>query len=52
VKKRLDIAQKMLENEMVYQGDDVLVSGAEARDVLKEIHEHFGTAVVAAPVTR
>lgn len=55
VKKRLDVAQKMLENEMVYQGDDVLVVGEPGRDVLKEIHEHFGstaTAVIATPVTR
>jgi len=55
VKKRLDVAQKMLENEMVYQGDDVLAAGEPTRDVLKEIEEQFGTAtaaVVEMPVTR
>jgi chromosome segregation ATPase len=42
VHKRLDVAQKMLENEMVFQGDDVVSAADASRDVLKEIHEQFG----------
>lgn len=43
VKKRLDVAQRMLENDMVFQGepDEIAV---ESRDVVKEIHELFATA--------
>lgn len=55
VKKRLDIAQRMLENDMVFQGDDpASVAAVEERNVLKEIHELFegapastGTAAAA-----
>ncbi len=49
VKKRLDVAQKMLENDMVFQGDDSLAV-VEQRDVLKEIHELFGAGSPAAVV--
>lgn len=47
VKKRLDVAQRMLENDMVFQGepDEIAV---ESRDVVKEIHELFATAGTAA----
>lgn len=43
VKKRLDVAQRMLENDMVFQGepDELAV---ESRDVVKEIHELFTTS--------
>jgi chromosome segregation ATPase len=43
VKKRLDVAQRMLENDMVFQGepDEIAI---ESRDVVKEIHELFATA--------
>ncbi|MFM1871771.1 MAG: hypothetical protein RL398_1193 [Planctomycetota bacterium] len=41
VRKRLDVAQRMLENDMVFEGGDVLEVGAQERDVLKEIHELF-----------
>jgi len=43
VQKRLDIAQKMLENDMVLQADEPLSAVEPGRDVLKEIREHFGT---------
>lgn len=42
VRKRLDVAQKMLESDLVFAGDDTLVTADPARDVLKEIHEQFG----------
>lgn len=43
VKKRLDVAQRMLENDMVFQGepDEIAI---ESRDVVKEIHELFATS--------
>jgi chromosome segregation ATPase len=43
VKKRLDVAQRMLENDMVFQGepDELAI---ETRDVVKEIHDLFATA--------
>ena len=43
VKKRLDVAQRMLENDMVFQGepDELTI---ETRDVVKEIHDLFATA--------
>lgn len=40
VQKRLNVTQKMIENEIVFHGDDTLVV-EENRDVLKEIHELF-----------
>lgn len=50
VKKRLDVAQRMLENDMVFQGepDEIAI---ESRDVVKEIHELFATTgtTAAAP---
>lgn len=53
VRKRLDIAQRMLENDMVFQGDDPLSVAVEERNVLKEIEELFAaghtTAVVEIP---
>lgn len=44
VKKRLDVAQRMLENEMVFQGEPLEVA-VEARDMAKEIHELFAPPV-------
>lgn len=41
VKKRLDIAQRMLENDMVFQGDDPVSVAVDERNMLKEIHELF-----------
>ena len=41
VRKRLDVAQRMLENDMVFQGEDPNVVAADERNVLKEIHELF-----------
>ncbi len=53
VQKRLDVAQKMLENDMAFSGDDVVAAVEPSRDVLKEIREHFGsepmTIVVESP---
>jgi chromosome segregation ATPase len=53
VQKRLDVAQKMLENDMVLQSDEPLSVAEPGRDVLKEIREHFGaetaTIVVDGP---
>lgn len=50
VKKRLDVAQRMLENDMVFQGepDEIAI---ESRDVVKEIHELFAASgtTTAAP---
>jgi chromosome segregation ATPase len=56
VRKRLDVAQRMLENDMAFSGDPV--DGAEDRNVIKEIDELFasagtGKAVrIDLPVTR
>jgi chromosome segregation ATPase len=41
VKKRLDIAQRMLENDMVFQGEDPVAVAVEQRDVVREIEELF-----------
>lgn len=43
VKKRLDIAQRMLENDMVFQGDPIEVA-VEERNVLQEIQQLFAAA--------
>lgn len=50
VRKRLDIAQRMLENDMVFQGDDPALAVVEERDVVKEIDELFGASAAPAPV--
>ena len=58
VKERLDVAQRMLENDMVFQGEDPAEVAVEQRNVLKEINELFasgGTAtatVIALPAQR
>ncbi len=50
VQKRLDIAQKMLENDMVLaQPVDPLAQQEPGRDVLREIREHFAAGEAAAP---
>ncbi|GDY01937.1 hypothetical protein LBMAG49_12660 [Planctomycetota bacterium] len=41
VQKRLDVAQKMLENDMASQGEDPLAKTAPSRNVLFEIQEQF-----------
>lgn len=46
VRKRLDIAQRMLENDMAFQGDPLEVA-VEERNVVKEIDELFAAAGVA-----
>ena len=55
VQKRLDVAQKMLENDMAAQGDDPVAMAAPQRDVLLEIREQFAVAghaeTGAAPAT-
>ena len=48
VRKRLDVAQRMLENDMVFQGDPIEVA-TEQRDVLKEIHELFTASAATGP---
>jgi len=49
VKKRLDIAQKMLENEVLWHGDPAIAEDTDpTRDVVKEIHEHFGGSATGA----
>ena len=56
VRKRLDVAQRMLENDMAFSGEPV--PGADDRNVIKEIDELFaanrGTTSVRTelPVTR
>jgi hypothetical protein len=48
VQKRLDVAQKMLENDMAFPGDEPVGIAEPGRDVLKEIREHFGSDALAA----
>ena len=48
VRKRLDVAQRMLENDMAFAGEPVDVPLA-ARDVLGEIDELFGAREALAP---
>jgi chromosome segregation ATPase len=48
VQKRLDVAQKMLENDMVAEPEDAVAKAEPPRDVLKEIREHFGAPAAAA----
>ena len=43
VRKRLDVAQRMLENDMVFQGDDPMVVAVDERNVVKEIEELFAS---------
>jgi len=50
VRKRLDVAQRMLENDMVFQGEDPLSVAADERNVLKEIQELFAANVAATQV--
>jgi ABC-type Na+ transport system ATPase subunit NatA len=56
VRKRLDVAQRMLENDIAFTGEPV--DGAESRNVIKEIDELFAsdassTSVrIELPVTR
>lgn len=55
VQKRLDIAQKMLENDMVFHTDDPMVVNEPTRDVLREVREHLAgtdTAVLVDPTGR
>lgn len=47
VQKRLDVAQKMLENDLVWHEGESLVDAAPARNVLQEIEEHFAGANAA-----
>jgi DNA repair exonuclease SbcCD ATPase subunit len=42
VQRRLDVAQKMLENDMVFQADDPVAVTEPGRNVLEEIRQHFG----------
>lgn len=49
VRKRLDVAQRMLENDMVFEGGEAIEVGAEHRDVVQEIHELFGGGQVGGP---
>lgn len=50
VQKRLDVAQKMLENDLVWHEGEPLAEAAPARNVLREIEEHFAAGAVAEPV--
>jgi len=49
VQKRLDVAQKMLENDMAAVNDEPLSQMQPDRDVLREIREHFGSVATSAP---
>ncbi|MEO6593923.1 MAG: hypothetical protein ABIP94_04135, partial [Planctomycetota bacterium] len=51
VRKRLDVAQRMLENDMVFQGEDPMALAVEQRNVLKEIEELFAAGGVTAVAT-
>jgi len=48
VQKRLDVAQKMLENDMIAESDDPVAKSEPGRDVVKEIREHFGAPTAPA----
>ena len=53
VKERLDVAQRMLENDLVFHGEDSVEVAVEHRNVLKEINELFAggeTATATATV--
>ena len=43
VRKRLDVAQRMLENDMVFQGDDPMSVAVDERNVVREIEELFAS---------
>lgn len=49
VKKRLDVAQRVLENDLVFHGEPATEPQA-ARDVVKEIDDLFGAAPATAAV--
>ncbi|MBM4060058.1 MAG: hypothetical protein FJ265_03030 [Planctomycetes bacterium] len=52
VKKRLDVAQRMLENDMVFHGDDAIPVVVDERNVIKEIEAlfaHGDAALVELP---
>jgi chromosome segregation ATPase len=49
VQKRLDVAQRMLENDIVFHGDPIEVA-VDERNVLKEIGELFGANAVAPAI--
>ncbi|MFK7742873.1 MAG: hypothetical protein AB8H80_21355 [Planctomycetota bacterium] len=46
VRKRLDVAQRMLENDVAFYGDPV-ADEVDARDVVKEIDQLFSASAVA-----
>lgn len=41
VRKRLDVAQRMLENDLMFQGEDPVAVVVDERNVVKEIHDLF-----------
>jgi chromosome segregation ATPase len=41
VRKRLDVAQRMLENDLLFQGEDPVSVVVDERNVVKEIHDLF-----------
>lgn len=41
VRKRLDVAQRMLENDLMFQGEDPVSVVVDERNVVKEIHDLF-----------
>ncbi|MBP8299831.1 MAG: hypothetical protein KA020_05710, partial [Planctomycetes bacterium] len=47
VRKRLDVAQRMLENDLAFQGEDPTAVVADARNVVKEIEELFAGNVAS-----
>ncbi len=51
VQKRLDVAQRMLENDIVWHEGEPLAEAAPARDVIREIEEHLavGPGVLVEP---
>jgi chromosome segregation ATPase len=56
VRKRLDIAQRMLENDMVFHGEPVAEANVETRNIVHEIRELFAdggpTIEVEVPARR
>ena len=47
VRKRLDVAQRMLENDLAFQGEDPTAVVADERNVVKEIEELFAGNVAS-----
>jgi chromosome segregation ATPase len=50
VRKRLDVAQRMLENDLMFQGEDPTAVAADERNVVKEIEDLFASSAADGPL--